>query len=121
MVQQEGTAGRDADEPVAHAYDALAVARSVPGTIARQYPLLAIANCCLVADDVNGTEAAHGLAAADEVTAIDHTQRRFWSTTVASAAANVRAHAAIRSTSSPDGGRASSITRSATSRSCSSS
>ncbi len=71
-----------------HADEALRIARAAPGTVVLQYPLLAVATCSLLAADPLGSDAARGLAAADEVMAIDRTQRQFWSTTVGSAAAN---------------------------------
>jgi hypothetical protein len=76
---------------MAHADEALRIARAAPGTVVLQYPLLAVAACSLLAEDPLGPDAARGLAAADELMATDRTQRRFWSTTVGSAAANTLA------------------------------
>ncbi len=74
----------------ARAEEALRIGRSVPGTIARQYPLLSVATSAL-AEDRSGPDVSCGLSAAEEIAAIDRTQRRFWSTTVGSAAANALA------------------------------
>jgi predicted ATPase/class 3 adenylate cyclase len=74
-----------------HAEAAVALAQRIPGTLARLYPLLALATCCLGYDEDHVVAAAPGLAAADEVVGLDRTQRRWWSTMVASAAAHTRA------------------------------
>jgi hypothetical protein len=79
-----------------HSEEALRVGRSVPGTIARQYPLLAVAASAMAeggpfGGNRSGPEVARGVGAAEEVAAIDRTQRRFWSTTVGSTVANALA------------------------------
>jgi hypothetical protein len=79
-----------------HSEEALRVGRSVPGSIAQQYPLLAVAACAMAEGggftwSRSGPEIARGVAAAEEVAAIDRTQRRFWSTTVGSTVANALA------------------------------
>lgn len=79
-----------------HSDEALRVGRNVPGTIAQQYPLLAVAACAMAEGGAftwnrTGPEVARGVAAAEEVAAIDRTQRRFWSTTVGSTVANALA------------------------------
>ena len=83
-------------DAASHSEEALRVGRGVPGTIARQYPLLAVAACAMAEGggftlDRSGFDVARGVAAAEEVAAIDRTQRRFWSTTVGSTVANALA------------------------------
>jgi predicted ATPase len=76
---------------LAHAEEAVRVAHRVPGTLTRLYPLLAVATCSLGPDEDRWATMGRGLAAADEVVALDRTQRQWWSTTVNSAAAHTRA------------------------------
>ncbi len=72
------TAIRCADE-------ALAIARRVPGNIARFYPLVAMVEA------YRTTDPQRALGAAAEVTALDRTQRRWWATIAVNSAANTRA------------------------------
>ena len=71
---------------LAHVDEALAIAERAPGTIVRFYPLLAAIEAYRTVD------LGRTLRAADELSALDRTQRRWWGTIAENSAVNARAN-----------------------------
>ncbi|HLM19683.1 MAG TPA: hypothetical protein VK549_17805, partial [Acidimicrobiia bacterium] len=81
----EHSTGDHTGAAAAHADEALTVADRVPGTIVRLYPLLA------TVEAYKAVDVDRALWAAEEMSRIDRTQRRWWATIAINSAANARA------------------------------